>query len=199
MTLKTTAVTFVTAAAAAVVLTGCGGGSALGNAPDIQNPAQTGGRKLSYEYFQRCINPIYLAVISGSGSTNTCAASGCHDTVAGTGGALRVVPAAAIIDLSDAANTPAVVRAQDMYKNYYSSQGVTVIGAPSESRLFAKPLLLNVLHGGGLIFASQTDDFPKRIAYWISHPMPESQDEFGSAGNALFSNNDPKTGSCNVQ
>ncbi len=196
MTLKTTAITLVAAAAA---LAGCGGGSALGNAPNIENPAQTGGRKLSYEYFQRCINPIFLAVIAGSGSTNTCAASGCHDTVAGTGGALRVVPSATIIDLSDAANTADVVRTLDMYKNYYSSQGVTVIGAPTQSRLFQKPLLLNVLHGGGLIFASQTDEFPKRIAYWISHPMPETQDEFGNAGNALFSNGDPKTGSCNLQ
>lgn len=196
MTLKTTAITLVAAAAA---LAGCGGGSALGNAPNIENPAQTGGRKLSFEYFQHCINPIFLAVIAGSGSTNTCSASGCHDTVAGTGGALRVVPSAAIIDLSDPANTAAVVRTLDMYKNYYSSQGVTVIGAPTESRLFAKPLLLNVLHGGGLIFSSATDEFPKRIAYWISHPMPETQDEFGSAGNALFSNNDPKTGSCNTQ
>ena len=105
MILKTTAITLV-AAAAAVVLTGCGGGSALGNAPNIENPAQTGGRKLSFEYFQRCINPIFLALIPGSGSTNTCAASGCHDTVAGTGGALRVVPSATTVRLWSARASP---------------------------------------------------------------------------------------------
>jgi hypothetical protein len=196
MTLKTTAITLVTAAAA---LAGCGGGSALGNSPPIENPAQSGGRKLSFEYFQRCIDPIFLAVIAGSGSTNTCSASGCHNSVTGTGGALRIVPPATIIDLSDPAQTPDVVRTSDMYKNYYSSQGVTVIGTPTQSRLFAKPLLLNVLHGGGLIFASASDEFPKRIAYWISHPMPETQDEFGTAGNALFTPADPKAGACNTE
>lgn len=178
-------------AAASALLGGCGGGSPLDNPPDIQNGAQSGGRKLSFAYFQNCINPIFEKQIAGSGSTNTCASGGCHDTVNGTGGALRVVRGAAPVDL--ATTTADTARGTDMYKNFYSSQGVTVIGEPTQSRLFAKPLLLNVLHGGGLIFASQSEPEPKLIAYWIEHPMPENQDEFSDAGNALFTN-----GNCNT-
>jgi len=51
------------------------------------SPATSPTAAISDPAFQRCINPIFLALIPGSGSTNTCAASGCHDTVSGTGGA----------------------------------------------------------------------------------------------------------------
>ena len=63
----------------------------------------------------------------------------------GTGGALRVIPGATEADLSNPALTPELLRATDMYKNFYSSQGSTVIGAPLQSRLLTKPLTLNVL------------------------------------------------------
>jgi hypothetical protein len=119
--------------------------------------------------------------------------------VAGTGGALRVVASAVDVDTTDPPNTADAIHATDMFKNFYSAQGVTVIGTPAQSRLFAKPLLLNVLHGGGQVFASASDANAQRIAYWISHPMPEGQDEFSAAGNALFTPNDPKTGTCNTQ
>ena len=71
-------------------------------------------------------------------SINSCAAAGCHDNVTGTGGALRLVPGAAIVDLQNPANTVDVIHGTDMFKNFYSSQGVTVVGAPSSSRLFQK-------------------------------------------------------------
>jgi hypothetical protein len=178
----------------AAALAACGGGSVLDNAPTIANPAGTSSSRLSFAYFQRCIDPIFLAQLSGpGGSTNTCASGGCHDTVTGTGGALRVIPGATAVDLSDPANTPDVVRLSDMYKNFYSSQGVTVIGTPAQSRLFQKPLLLNVLHGGGQIFASAQDPNAGLIAYWISHPLP---DEFSSAADTLF---DATTGACKTQ
>jgi hypothetical protein len=186
-------------AVAAATLAACGGGNPFDNPPTVENPTGSGGRKLSFAYFQKCIDPIFLATIAGAGGNNTCASSGCHDTVAGTGGALRVVPAATLVDLGDPTLTVDAIRATDMYKNFYSSQGVTVVGAPPQSRLFAKPLLLNVLHGGGQIFASQQDPNAQRIAYWITHPMPESQDEFSSAGNSLFTPPDAATGACNTQ
>ena len=65
-----------------------------------------------------------------------------------------------------------------MYKNFYSAQGATVFGVPAQSRLFQKPLLLNILHGGGLVFANEQDINARRIAYWISQPAPQGQDEF---------------------
>ncbi len=193
------------AAALAIASAGCGGGDGnpLGNPALILNPPTTGGQRLSFAYFQKCINPIFLAPLQidqgGVVSTNTCASSGCHDNSTGTGGALRVVQGAQAVNLADPANTPDVVRSNDMYKNFYSSQGSTVIGAPTQSRLLTKPLTLNVLHGGGVIFADQNDANAKLIAYWIGRPMPQGQDEFSSAANSMFTPPDPASGSCNNQ
>jgi hypothetical protein len=186
----------------ALMLAGCGGGNPLDNPPTVQNPASAGGQKLSFVYFQKCIQPIFIARLQinqgGAISTNTCAAAGCHDNVSGTGGALRLVGAAQPVDLSNPANTVDVIRASDMYRNFYSAQGEVVFGAPLSSRLLTKPLLLNVLHGGGLIFTSQSDPNVRLIQYWITRPMPQGQDEFGSAANAMFTPPDPNVGTCNT-
>ena len=189
----------------AALMSGCGGGGGnpLGNPPSVQNPPATGGQKLSFVYFQKCINPIFLAQLQinqgGVVSTNTCASSGCHDNTTGTGGALRVVQNAQAVDLSNLANTPDVVRSTDMFKNFYSSQGSTAIGSPIQSRLLTKPLTLNVLHGGGVVFADQSDANAKLIAYWIARPMPAGQDEFSSAADSMFTPANPSTGACNTQ
>ena len=55
-----------------------------------------------------------------------------------------------------------------MYKNFYSAQGSSIVGVPKESRLLTKPLLLNVLHGGGQIFENEQDPNARLIAYWIT-------------------------------
>jgi hypothetical protein len=190
---------------ALIALAACGGSSdsnPFGNPPLVSNPAVTTGKKLSFAYFQRCIFPVSVAPLpvnlNGVVSTNTCAGSGCHDNASGTGGAFRVIPAAALVDLNDPANTPDVIRATDMYRNFYSAQGEVVFDSPLQSRLLTKPLLLGVLHGGGLIFTSVQDANVKLIEYWISHPMPQGQDEFSSAGNALFTPPDAKAGTCNT-
>ncbi len=184
------------ALAVAALLASCGGGNPLSNPDSVQNPGQTTGQKLSFIYFQKCLNPIYLLQLqvnqNGVVTTNTCSSGGCHDTNTGTGGALRLIGSAATVDLADPANTPDAVRASDMYKNFYSSQGATVIGSPSQSRLLAKPLL-TVLHGGGQIFFDLNDPNAKRIAYWIGRPMPQGQDEFSIAGNSMLN---PTTGEC---
>jgi hypothetical protein len=186
-------------------LCACGGGAsdAFGNPPKVSNPEIVAGQTLSFAYFQKCINPIFLAQLqiqlSGNTSTNTCAGSGCHDTTTGTGGALRIVPGAQPLDLSDPSNTPAVIRVSDMYKNFYSAQGAVVIGSSTQSRLLAKPLLMGVLHGGGLIFLSEDDPNAKLIKYWISHPAPLGQDEFSTASYSMFTPPDPKAGTCNTQ
>src|ERR1700748_1163965 len=91
------------------------------------------------------------------------------------------------------------IRATDMYKNFYSAQGVTVFGSPLQSRLFDKPLVLNVLHGGGRIFASQDDPNAKLISYRTSDPVPNGQDEFSSSSYSMFTPADPATGTCNTQ
>ncbi len=181
---------------------GCGGSGSnpFDNPPAISNPPSTSGRKLSFEYFQRCVYPILQAQLqinlNGVVSTNSCAASGCHDNVNGTGGALRIF-AATEVDLADPAATVEAVRATDMYRNFYSTQGEAVIGSPASSRLLNKPLIRGVLHGGGLIFASEQDPNARVFSYWISRSMPQGQDEFGAAANSMFTPPDPATGSCN--
>lgn len=187
------------AAAGLTILAGCGGGGALDNPPAVANPPGSSGQKLSFLYFQRCVNPILntpLPIrINGSTSTNTCAAGGCHDNVSGTGGALRLLGGAAAVDPTAAID---VVRASDMYKNYYSSLGESVVGNPEQSRLLNKPLVRNTLHGGGLIFETAEDPAARLIRYWINRPMPAGQDEFSSAANTMFSPADPATGACNT-
>ena len=186
-------------------LAACGGSNnPLGNPPSVSNPQSTqGNQHLSFAYFQKCINPIFLAQLQinqgGVVSTNTCASSGCHDNSSGTGGAFRVVQSALPVDLANPANTPDVVHDSDMYKNFYSAQGSTVIGTPLQSRLLTKPLTLNVLHGGGVVFADANDANAKLIAYWIGRPMPQGQDEFSSAADSMFTPADPATGACNTQ
>lgn len=175
--------------------TGCGGGSPLGNPPNVNNEEARGGQSLSFAYFQRCINPIYIAQlpIPGTATTNTCAGSGCHDNAAGTGGAFRIIPSAGTVNLDPMMGpvpTPDEIRATDMYKNFYSSQGEVVFTAISQSRLITKPLVRNVLHGGGLIFETDLDNNVRLLQYWMTHPTPAGQSEFSY---------DPAPGACPTQ
>jgi hypothetical protein len=169
----------------AALAAGCGGA-------DIQNEQTTGGRALSFAYFQRCVNPVFLAQlpIVGTNTTNTCASSGCHEDRNGTGGAFRVIPSAATVDLANAANTPDAVKITDMYKNFLSAQGEVTFNAIPLSRLITKPRVQGVLHGGGLIFETDLDPNVRVLLYWMTNPVPTGQDEFSS---------DPGAGACPTQ
>ena len=184
-------------------LAACGGSSnPLGNPPVVSNPQSTqGNQHLSFAYFEKCINPIFLAQLQsqGSATTNTCAGGGCHDTVTGTGGAFRLVAAAPTLDVSDPTNTPEAVRATDIYKNFYSAQGMVVVGDTDNSRIIVKPLVLHVFHGGGQVFPDENDPNVKLLKYWITHPAPKGQDEFSTATYTMFTPADPATGMCNTQ
>jgi hypothetical protein len=191
----------LSAAAAALLLAACGGGGALDNPPNLANPPPSAtGQKLSFAYFQRCVNPVLntpLPVnLNGSTSINTCASGGCHDNTTGTGGALRLLGQASAVDTG--ALTAEAIRATDMYKNYYSSLGESVVGVPDQSRLLNKPLVRGVLHGGGIIFENADSPEAKRIRYWINRPMPQGQDEFSAAAHTMFTPADPNTGACNT-
>lgn len=206
-TRRSAAVVRCTAAAAFAVLglASCGGGSnPLDNPNTLQNPTLAGNQRLAFAYFQRCVFPIFNAQLpirfsDGTTSVNTCAASGCHDNTNGTGGAFRVIGNAQPIDLTNPANTADIIRASDMYKNFYSAQGEVVFGSPLTSRILAKPMVNGVLHGGGLIFDNAQDPNARRILYWISNPAPTGADEFSSGTFGMFTPADPNTGACNTQ
>jgi hypothetical protein len=177
----------------AVAACGGGGSNPLDNPATVVNPPGGSGQALSFTYFQRCINPVLVAQLAlPAGGTGSCATSGCHDNANGTGGAFRMDAAAAFVD--PAATTPDAIRLTAMYRNFFSAQGSSTIGAPAQSRLLTKPLVEGVLHGGGVIFASADDPNAKLLQYWIARPMPQGQDEFSSAADAMFS----PTGACNT-
>jgi hypothetical protein len=182
--------------AAAALLASCGGGT-------IENDPVVSGNNLSFAYFQRCVNPIFLAqlpiTLNGVSTINTCAAAGCHAMATGTGGAFRIVPTAQPIVIKDPANTPATIRTTDIYKNFVSAEGEVVIGVPIQSKLLQKPLVLVFNHGGGKIFTSVSDSNAEIIQYWITHPAPDGQDEFSTATYSMFTPPDPDTGTCNTQ
>lgn len=184
------------------LLAACGGsGNPLDNPASVQNPSATGGTRLSFLYFQRCVNPVFLAslpvTINGGTALKTCAAAGCHDSNLGTGGAFRIIAGASALPSSTVTTSADTVRASDMYKNFISAQAETSIGNPGASTLLDKPLLRGVLHGGGQVFLNTADPNAQRLAYWISNPMPTGQDEFSSAGASLFTPADADTGTCN--
>ncbi len=181
----------------AASLTACGGGGSnpFDNPNSVNNATITGGQNLAFAYFQKCIQPIL--------KSQSCTASGCHDNVNGTGGALRLFPDAAPIDLSNPANTPAVIRNSDMYKNFYSAQGSTVIGSAAQSKLLNKPLVQGVLHGGGVIFQNLQDPNVVLLQYWVNRPAPQSADEFSSSTYSMFTPAfdpaNPASSTCNTQ
>ncbi len=190
--------------AAAALLGACGGGDhAL-----VGNPALGSSQLLSYAYFQQCVEPIFNeplpVTVNGAVVSNTCSASGCHDARNGPGGAFRVIATAQPVLLPSPPATfpvslPGVIRASDMYRNYLSALGESVPGSPATSRLFQKPQLLGVQHGGGLILPNPLDPKVAIISYWISHPVPAGQDEFSTAMYGMFTPPDPNSGSCNTQ
>ncbi|MEO8921510.1 MAG: hypothetical protein ABI330_01535, partial [Caldimonas sp.] len=193
----------IIAAAAATLLASCGGssGNPLDNPGSVTNTPIVGGKTLAFAYFERCVNPIFIAQlpIIGSASTNTCAGAGCHAALTGTGGALRLVPTAQTLDVTNPANTPDLIRASDIYKNFISAEGQVLIGVPTQSRLINKPLLRGLLHGGGQVFLDASDQNVQIIQYWINHPAPDGQDEFSAATFSMFTSSDPQNGKCNIQ
>jgi hypothetical protein len=202
MTLLPTLTRSARAAAAALLgaaaLCACGGGNPLDNAPNVVNTPGGSGQNLSFVYFQKCINPILVAQLAlPAGGTGSCAASGCHDNANGTGGAFRMRESAQLVDLASV--TPDAARLTEMYRNFFSAQGSSAIGSPTSSKMLTKPLVQGVLHGGGQIFADATAPEARLLAYWIGRPMPQGQDEFSGAADAMFTPADAATGSCNSQ
>lgn len=195
VSLSTTLRPFRLAAVAVVCslasLAGCGGGgNPLDNADTIDNPSSTGGRRLSFLYFQYCVNPIFDLLLPVRDpvthqitSNNTCSSSGCHAAGVSTGGALTLEAGALPLAYPTTgplaqADIDALRAGRSIYRNFVSAQAVVVIGSPAQSLLINKPRVNNVLHGGGVIFETDSDPHVQTIRFWLQRPMPEGQDEF---------------------
>ena len=115
--------------ALAAALGACGGGSnPFGNPPSVENPPGVGGQKLSFAYFQK----LHLSDLPGAAADppgqrqldqhlRRLGLPRQHQRHR------RVLPGhrrnAAVVDVTDPANTPDLIRATDMYKNFYSARG----------------------------------------------------------------------------
>jgi hypothetical protein len=190
----------------AAVMAGCGGGgdnaNPADNPPDVANPTVLSATKrLSFAYFQRCVQPILEAelptTVNGVSTVGSCAASGCHDSRNPSAGALRLVRGASFQSFEPNPSNVAQLRQSEMYRNFISAQAAVVPGRPQDSLLLNKPLGNGLLHAGGVSFTGANDSNARVLAYWISRPLPEGHDEFSSAGNLLFPI-DVTTGVCNV-
>ena len=196
----------VAAAAAVLGLASCGGGGSnpLDNPSTLQNPTVTGNQRLAFAYFQNCVFPMFLKQLpitlpNGTTAINTCAASGCHDNTNGTGGAFRVIGNAQPIDLTNPANTPDVIRASDMYKNFYSAQGEVVFGSPLTSRILAKPMLQRCAAWRRVDLRQRAGCQRAADPVLDQQPGPSGQDEFSSATYGMFTSNVPSTSNCKTQ
>ena len=151
--------------AAAVAVSGCrcgGGSNPLDNPADVAEPART-------RRARSCRSPTSRSASTRS-SWRSCRST-CNGAIVDQHLRRRraatttpTAPAALCaswqrrrpIDLTDPANTPDVDPRQRHVQELLLGAGLeVVIGSPTQSRLLAKPMLLNVLHGGGLVFADR--------------------------------------------
>jgi hypothetical protein len=138
--------------AAAALLAGCGG--------EVDNaPVAAAGTSLCIADFRDCVNPIFDTVIPGRTGLTTCAASGCHDVGAGSGGAFKIFPNAEPDSL-------------EMLANFFSAKAFSNLDNPAQSKLLLEPLqgvfAITGTHTGGDIFPSTSDPCFQAIQAWIS-------------------------------
>jgi len=189
----------------ASMLVACGGdgGNRSTTRRRCRTPSRTSGQKLSFVYFQKCVQPVFLKQLqinqNGVISTNTCAAAGCHDNATGTGGAFRLLGNAQPVDMANPANTPDVIRTTDMYKNFYSVAGRGGVRGAAVEPAADQAADAQCTARGRAHLPERSDPNVMLIRYWISRPMPQGQDEFSSAANSMFTPADPNAGICNTQ
>lgn len=137
---------------AAGLLGACGG--------DVENvPAAAAGGTLCVADYAQCVNPVFDVVINGRTGPTTCAASGCHDVGAGSGGAFKIFPGA----------EPGSI---EMMANFFSAKAFSNLDNPAQSKLLLEPLqgifAITGTHTGGDIFPSEADPCYLAIRNWIA-------------------------------
>ena len=160
----------VSAIGALISLNGCG--------PVENSPGSPEGT-LCFDYFQRCVYPLALE----AASPFACSAAGCHKEPGNSGGALRITPGQAPVDLNIL--TAAEVRLTAIHSTFLSVKGVANINSPRLSDLLRKPLV-EVSHGGGRIFVSDQDSAARQLLFWVTNPAPVGGDEFSAQCANLF-------------
>ncbi len=129
-------------------------------------PVAASGETLCVADYQQCVNPIFDAVISGRTGQATCAASGCHDVGAGSGGAFKIFPGAQ-------PDSP------EMLANFFAAKGFANLNDPDQSKVLLEPLQgafsVSGTHTGGDIFPATTDACYGAIRQWISVRVDDAE------------------------
>lgn len=144
-----------------LVLLAAGCGGEVENAP----VASTGGT-LCVADFEQCVSPVFDALLDGRTGQATCAASGCHDVNAGSGGAFKIYPGA----------QPGSV---EMLANFFAARAFANLDDPASSKLLLEPLQgvfsVTGTHTGGDIFPSTQDACYLAIRDWISIRVEDAE------------------------
>lgn len=123
-------------------------------------PLSATGSTLCLADYQRCVNPVFDAVISGRTGPATCSAGGCHSQTNGSGGAFKVYPGAA----PDSA---------ELRANFFSARAFANLDDPASSRLLQKPTAGRSAaiggHAGGDIFPGTSDVCYLAVRQWIAN------------------------------
>lgn len=128
-------------------------------------PAAAENRTLCYADFELCVSPILDQQLSGRSGPVTCAASGCHDQAAGSGGAFKIYA------------QPAPGSAE-MLANFFAARAFANLDDPGQSKLLLEPLQgvssISGTHTGGDIFPTTGDACYVAIHDWISTQVEAS-------------------------
>ena len=149
----------------------------LDNPPTVSNP--TAHRQTSScpsPTSRSCINPIFLAQLPIHSATARLDQHLRRRRVATT---TPTAPAARFVSCPtrsrstspNPANTPDVIRASDMYKNFYSAQGDGGDRlADAEPRCSPSRWCNGVLHGGGLVFETAQRSRTRKLIAVLDQP-----------------------------
>ena len=127
---------------------------------EVENiPVSATGGTLCVSDYSTCVNPVLDAVINGRTGQTTCAASGCHDVGAGSGGAFKIFP-------------QAEAGSVEMMANFFSAKAFANLDNPAQSKLLLEPLQgvfsISGTHTGGDIFPDVEDPCYLAIRNWIA-------------------------------
>jgi hypothetical protein len=131
-------------------------------------PVKLTGGTLCYADYQKCVSPVFDAVIHAQSGNATCSAGGCHSEYTGSGGAFKIYP-------NPAANS------SEMLANFYTvtNNGFVNLDNPDESKLLLKPSAMGrsvFAHSGGNIFPNANDACYVAIRSWIANRVSDSND-----------------------
>ena len=128
------------------------------------DPVPSTGSTLCLVDFETCIDPIFNATINGRNGATTCAASGCHDINAGSGGGFKVFP-----------NSSDPTR---ILSNFNAAQAFAFLNSPADSKLLLEPLngisAISGTHAGGDIFPNTSDSCYQAILSWVGNRVENS-------------------------